>query len=223
MEKINRKSIREVLYAAELAEIEMIERLPEVEFEHSEKYKNFLSEAFELARKEENRKSKMIKRKTFLIAALIALLALTVTACSVIKPVREFIIEVFEKYTLFTSDNNGESEFIEQKYNLHFIPFGYEISDCFDEDSFRKIVYEKDGNIISFEQGVLSGLHKYDSENTTVVEADIDGKHIYLFTKWKNDLAVWSDSNYHFAISYPEELDFSEVCKMIESVAPIGE
>ena len=71
-----------------------------------------------------------------------------------------------------------------------------------------------------FKQSVLSGITHIDSEGAPAKELNIDGKTIYLFTKWKNDRVIWTDGDYKFTISYPEELDFSEVEKMILGVVP---
>ena len=223
MTKNRNEILKEVLWAAELEEIRRIDSLPRVKYDPSEKYTEFLEKLFKESKKDDEQRTVLKKRKIILIAAIVALLALTITACSVITPVREFIIEVFEKYTLFTSTPSDESDFIEVRYGISFIPEGYEMSECIDESSIKITTYQNNEKTIQFNQSILSGIIHIDSEGVETIELDIGEKHIYLFTKWKDDQVVWSDEKYLFTISYPEELDFSEVEKMIRSVAPIGE
>ena len=223
MTKVKNKILRAMLLAAEIEEIKRIDALPAVEYQPSKEYSDFLEKLFSESKKDDERRTLLKKRKIFLVAALIALLALTITACSVITPIREFIVEVFEKYTLFTSHTDGESEFIDEKYDICHLPNGYKLSSCFEENTFLKRVYKNGEKTISFKQNVYGGSYKIDSEGEPIKEIAINEIKVFFFTKRENEYAVWSVEKYLFTLSYPEELDFSEVEKMIRSVAPIGE
>ena len=218
MVKSKDKLLSEILWVAELEEIRRIDSLPDINFEHSEKYKSFLNKLFETTRKEEDNRKRAKKRKTFFIAALVALLLLTITACSVITPVREFIVEMFEKYTQIVS-NKGLTQ-IEQKYELTYVPAGYLIDDksTIDTVGMYEKQYKNGDKCLFFTMLVGSSITMIDSENKPTVELDLDGKTVYVFTKWETNIALWLDENYKYCISYPDELDFSEVEKMIRSV-----
>ena len=217
--RIKNDEIKKVLYEAEIWDINRIDSLTFAKCEHSDKYKKRLEEIFNSFDDIEEKNKRRSKRKTFLIAAIIALLALSFSACAVIEPVREYIVEIFDRFTLFTSNSN-ESEFIEERYKLSYVPAGYVEKEIFDEDVIYKVLFEKGESFISFTQVVPSGRSTYDSEGSLPQEMEIGGNTVYLFTKQKNDYVVWTQWDYRFSISYPEDLDFSEVEKMILSVAP---
>ena len=224
MKRSDKALLKKALYDSEAIRIKRLEMLPRVTGEHSEKYKKRLEEIFNSFDDIEKKNKRRSKRKTFLIAAIIALLALSFSACAVIEPVRDFVIEIYEKCTniFLTSENIGE---LNQKFELSYIPERYELneSSIFDDAGMYEKRYDYGEKSISLMMVNGSSISSYDSEGIPMKDVYINGIQIYLFTKWSNDIAVWTDGEYLFTLSYPEDLDFSEVEKMILSVAPISE
>ena len=220
MKRSDKALLKKALYDSEIIRIKRLEMLPRVTGEHSEKYKKRLEEIFNSFDDIEEKNKRRSKRKTFLIAAIIALLALSFSACAVIEPVRNFFIEFYENYIKFVGDSEDAIDLIEEKYSLSYIPLEYELKNKTLDQTSYSLTYKNGEKTIIYNQVTLSTVVTYDEEHHVVSIGDLE---VYVFTKMKNDIVSWSNGEYLFDISYPEDLDFSEVEKMILSVAPISE
>jgi len=212
--------LKKALYDAEIIRLKKYDSLPKVEREHTAKYNEKITELLEGLNEKSESGQIALKRKWIVAVAIMIIVTLAVTACAVIEPIRTFIIDFFEGYVTFSGKENKELLNIEEEYEIFYLPKGYEKTNQEDYDVLLRIEYKNADKQIVFLQTLISSSKTLDEEHYTT---EIDGKTIFIFTKGKTDFAVWHDENYRYDISYPEELDFSEVEKMIRSVAPIGE
>ena len=229
MTKAEQRLIKNALYDAMRIEVKAIEALPEVKVEYTDSYTATLKKIKEdYARQHLEQKRLKKQRRAILIAAILTALALAATACAVIEPIRNFIIEITTEGTTFKpnpdidydSDNDTNKNNTNEKTGLNYVPEGF----LFSEDGFSereghyKSEYLYGESRIAYRKDLISeSSSSFDSEGTPTKILNIDGKEVYLFTKWKTDQAVWHDDLYRYILRYPEELDFSEVEKMVKS------
>ena len=234
MTKAEQRIIKNALYDAMKIEIKAIEALPEVKVEYTDSYTATLKKIKkDYARQHLEQKRLKKQRRVILVAAILTALALAATACAVIEPIRNFIIEITTEGTTFKPDpdidyetnggsnkDNNTNNNSDEELGITYIPEGF----LLDEGSILNIsavydvFYYKGDKYINYSRSLISSSASgFDSEGTPTQILNIDGKEVYLFTKWKTDQAVWHDEVYRYVIAYPEELDFSEVEKMIKS------
>lgn len=225
MKEYNLSDLKRALYKAEMAEVEKLDSLPTVNAEHTQGFLDWLKALFTTAKREEYFRTKFKKRRLILVAAIITALLLAAVACATIPPIRNYIIEITGIGTTFKPDpdmddvaNNDKNG--EEVKGLNYVPTGF----VKDEEStinykafYEEFYYENEKMINYGRYSISSSASGFDSEGTPTKILNIDGKEVFLFTKWKTDQAVWHDEVYRYVIAYPEELDFSEVEKMIKS------
>ena len=96
MKKINKKDPCEALLCVEMMEIRKIDENPSVQWKKSANYIDAIEKLLADVRARNNAPSFTFKKA--IAAVLIAALILAITACAVIKPIREFFVEVFDEY-----------------------------------------------------------------------------------------------------------------------------
>ena len=163
-----------------------------------------------------------IKRKRLAVAMIaVAIIVSLLTACTVIKPIRNFFIEIFEEYIslAFESNENSNATAIEKYYKLTFIPEGFE---CVSEKrniSKLRLKYESQENLLIFEQTLYSnGFLKIDHKDAKIENIVINGIEMTSFTKNGQTSLYWEDGTYVFSLSFPEYLTDDEVEKIIKGI-----
>ena len=215
MNSFRKELIKRALWSAELKEISFLDSFSESKVPHSAEYNEKISSLI-------NEEKKIFKPKRKLLVAIIAAIlvcALSVTAIAFSEPIRKLIIEICDTFTRFTS-NDGQDDVIKEDYQPFYLPLGYEKETYNKAGGVAVITYKNGDKEIEFSQVVMSVESNYDTENfpmETIKIGDIDA---FFFGKWSNDMIVWTDTKYRYTLTYPEELDFSEVEKIINSVSP---
>ncbi len=220
--------LKRALFDAAMIDIKRIESLPLPGFAHTEEHKARIADIFEECLDYEERSIRRAKRKrALLIAAIIAALAFTITACTVIEPIRSFIVTVTKEATSF---DKGPGSAKEPPSNIPFngldyIPEGFvkNEDESLSTQATTEIVYYNNEKRLSISRAIIAfSSESADSEGSPAEVLKIDGYDVYLFTKWKNDLAVWHDEYYRYSLIFPEELGKEELIKMIKSVQPLA-
>ena len=219
MKRSDLQLIKRALYDAELIRLRRYDSLPRVEKEHTEEYKKKISLLLEGEEKGLYTDRTVVKKRWLLATVVTIIIALTVTACAVIEPIRTVIAEFFENCIKF-STSSGDGDVSMEEYGLYYLPEGFEKTNEEKDVNLIRIEYKNNGEQIVFIQTRISGVMTFDEEHYVT---EVAGKEVFVFTKAESDVVFWTDENYKYTVYYPEELDFSEVRKMIESVAPIGE
>jgi hypothetical protein len=227
MKEYNLSDLKRALYKAEMAEVEKLDSLPTVNAEHTQGFLDWVKALLTTAKREEYFRTKFKKRRLILVAAIITALLLAAVACATIEPIRNYIMEITGISTTFKSNpdaeqDDGSNENSQDTYEagLNYVPTGFVIDDSWqiNDSNWFECMYRKEETRITYSKmTIASTSSSFDSEGTPTKILNIDGKEVFLFTKWKTDQAVWHDEVYRYVIAYPEELDFSEVEKMIKS------
>lgn len=158
-------------------------------------------------------------RKQRIIAILVAA-ALLLTSCAVIF--RNEIREFFEKFyvSVSLSDKVSGENFIEEIYELSYVPEGYTLEKKEISPLSTIYVYKnKNDQMIKFEQGILDGsAFIINSESGYSKIVDILGYEVYFrdSTQYKN--YIWTDGKYSFLIRTDAELSNSEIVAIIDGI-----
>ena len=220
MNKTDVLLIKKALLISALREAEAFERLPDAEFVPSEEHKKRMQVII-------NGESKAgtgvgINRKRLAVAMIAAAIIVSLlTACAVIKPIRNFFIEIFEEYIslAFESNENSGATTIEKYYKLTFIPEGFECVSERRSISKLRLKYESQENLLIFEQTLYSnGFLKIDHKDAKIENIVINGIEMTSFTKNGQTSLYWEDGTYVFSLSFPECLTDDEVEKIINGI-----
>ena len=220
--------IKRALYQAAIIEANRIDALHTIDKNITEHFKSKEEKIINECKKIERSVMYSIKcRRIVLIAAILTTLLLSIVACATIEPIRNYIMEITGISTTFKSNpgeeqDDGSNENSQDTYEagLNYVPTGFVIDDSWqiNDSNWFECMYRKEETRITYSKmTIASTSSSFDSEGTPTKILNIDGKEVFLFTKWKTDQAVWHDEVYRYVIAYPEELDFSEVEKMIKS------
>ena len=158
------------------------------------------------------------------IAAAIVAAMFLLSGCVMIykDEIRGFIEHIYEEYIEITfSDNkNAESSYIEEIYELTYVPEGYVLKTEFISNSTVSYTFDnKNGQSLTFNQYILDGSSfNFDNErsDSTLI---IVGKHNIYFTNTKQHHSyIWNDGKYAMIITSSEELSDSDLQKIIEGI-----
>ena len=224
---MNRKDmvlIKKALTISAQKEIKVLELLPEVKFTPSESYKNKMQEI--LRDRAECYTYEGIKRKKLAVATIAAVIIVSfLTACAVIKPIRNFFIETFDEYFSFTAvhkEDYSESQ-IENCYTLKYVPDGFILSLDSNKTSKHMICYNKNNEELTFYQMLcLNGGFEIDYKNTEINTVIIKDHEMMSFTKNNQKILYWEDGTYFFTLTFPQSLPDEEIEKIIAGITAEG-
>jgi len=228
---IDRSWIKLALFDAEMIEVRRLDALPKVEMTHSAEYeKNMTALKEECKRKERSLLGTPFKRRLFIAAVILIAVVLAITACAIIKPIKEFIEEKQREVQVWNEDGglhfSGKPvgyEYVE-KQRLSYVPEGYVLNETpiFDDDQWYFIEYLNGEKQIRFDVCVISSTTcSFYTDGSPPIEMDIDGKHIYLMENTRRNIVVWLDDKHIYTIEYPKDIDISEVEKMIRGIVKV--
>ena len=220
MNKKDMVLIKKALTISAQKEIKALELLPEVKFTPSESYKNKMQEI--LRDRAECCTYEEIKRKKLAVAMIAAVIIVSfLTACAVIKPIRNFFVETFDEYFSFTAvhkEDYSESQ-IENCYTLKYVPDGFILSLDSNKTSKHMICYNKNNEELTFYQMLcLNGGFEIDYKNTEINTVIIKDHEMMSFTKSNQKILYWEDGTYIFSLAFPESLPNEEVEKIIAGI-----
>ncbi len=214
--------IKKALFDAAAIEIRQIELSPKIEFPDRSVHEKRTAEIIKCGLRSERKAISELKRKRIiLVAAIILSLIFTVTACAVIEPIRNFIVSVAKEATSFSPSDDSSPPEVEYFGKLHYLPGGFVLNESesiYGKNLCQEVYYNKEQRIEYKQLAIHSSDSSFDSEGSPFEIINIGGKEIYLFTKWKNDVAVWHDDIYRYSISYPEEIGTSELQLIVEGI-----
>lgn len=222
---MNRKDmalIKQALAISARKETEAFESLPEVEFTPSESYKSKMEEILHGKAKPSTYED--IKRKRLAVATIaVAIIVSLLTACTAIKPIRNFFVEIFEEYVNLKFKADPENNKIQSYYKLEYVPNGY--LKVFDNKALLNKIeqYEKDCMQLHFEQSLLvNGNFKIDYKDAQIENIVINEIEITGFTKNGQRSLYWEDGTYFFTLTFPQSLPDEEIEKIIAGITAEG-
>lgn len=158
-------------------------------------------------------------RKQRIIAILVAA-ALLLTSCAVIfrNEIREFFEEFYVSVSL--SDKVSGENFIEEIYELSYVPEGYILEkSSVNLLSVDYLYYNKSGEMIRFNQYILDGAaFVINSEDGYSKIISVNGCDVYFRNTGERNNYLWSDGKYALSISSYENLSIEEIELIIKGI-----
>ncbi len=247
MKKINRKELCEALLFVEMIKVRRIEAMPDIPEPRSEKY---LAAKEELLSTETEAPRRFLTPKKAIAVILVAALLLAATACAVIKPIREFFVEVFDEYIRVEPiipeipDNSEEIEnpdaseddkdHEENKDNAETVPTTIEtaytvtvpeefmlIEDTRSDITTSILWMNPEGNMVLLQQTTLEGNElRFDGSNAEYEETTVDGEK--TFKHYANGLytLLFVKHGYLFTLSCSDTIPWETIEGMVTGLAP---
>lgn len=168
------------------------------------------------------------KRIIAIIAAIIFMLSSAMCVPAVRKPIIDFIIERYEKYSLYRVDNEtikyaeeNTPNKIVTKYFPTAIPSDFVELDYYsDENSLFYIWKNSNEQTIEFYQKTITTQTNINTEDTTLIETEINEKPIYTYTRDGMSSYLWYDNGYYFILNVPDMFTIDKISNIIESIEP---
>lgn len=174
---------------------------------------------------------KKVSSKKCLIAALIAAIILLFGGLTVYAKrdaIIHFVEQIFEKFTKvsYHEEPNAETDIpdtIEKEYVPTYIPDGYELQEYVSDLTAIRVKWmNSSGEIIQFEQSIISSVYNYDNEHSSFDVLDIGEFSVYtthdVYTD--TDVHLWSYDVYSYTIliNCTDDLQLEEIIQMILSM-----
>ncbi len=213
--------IKQALCIARQIEVNSIDSIPMPSVTHSPEYEENVKKALSA----QDVRAHSVKRLgTVLIAAAI-IIATLVTLVACIKPLRNFVIEQFEKFARITVDDQGETDPIQRNtIESVYVPQG--IPDDYVEISFEKdeiyvvTAWTNDTGLIVFTQDPagINGSITINTQGAEYKELYVDGMQVVYSLKYEEYTVVWQYDGYVFSLSCPESFGWEKIEYMITNL-----
>ena len=160
--------------------------------------------------------------KRALIAILIAV-ALLLAGCAVYvyrEVISDFIVEIYEDHIKIFHEEQKNAQQIEQIYEAHYIPEGYELkSEILNLGKVYYIWKNTEDDKIIFDQRALSGSDFFlNGEQASTLILEHNQIQIYCTRTDNSCYYVWSDGTYALSLKASIELDQSEIIQIIDNL-----
>ncbi len=161
--------------------------------------------------------------KTRKIVAILVAAALLLVSCAIAyrHEIRDFIEEIYESFAIITySEGENEETILKEIYELTYIPEGYELENSNISSLIVKYYFKNSsGDMISFEQFALDGIHSYvDVENGYTLILDIQKYNVYYKSTSSRHYYIWNDGKYAMSLFSTVELSTNELQYIINGV-----
>ena len=218
--------IREALLEEELAEMAVIDALPDEDIIFSEKYKLEMRKLINGYKKCVQSTNKVIsKRLVGVLAAILITLTLMMSISAIREPIIKFIVNTYESFiSIFAEeDNRVEPPEVIDRVNLpSYICNGYQLQNSENYEKLATTTWtNKDNFIIQLNQYILKdGLQAFlDNENLlySILTTKLNN-NIYYTDKNGYFNIVWTDDTYIYNLLCPNSTEITEIEKIIESM-----
>ena len=217
--------IKQSLLEEELAEMAVIDALPDEDVVFSEKYKIEIQKLLNKHKKYTRNANRFIpKRLVGVLAAILITLTLMMSISAIRETVVEFIVTVYESFIdVFIEENNDEKtpKEIENKYMPSYEVNGFHI---ISSDNYEILLKSKWTNykneFIVLEQSVLENNYQafIDNESMDYMMVNLNSYNTYYIEKNSTHCFIWANEDYMFKMLFSNTIEFSEIEKVIESM-----
>ena len=211
-------TVRKVLFDAAMIELSALEKQSDADHIFSPDFEKKISD---ITKKSPDKPRVTVPLKRRLIAAAIAiamLISMTVTAVAFGEEIRDFIVEVYEKFTRFSveGDNHQNGDF-EEVYTFSWVPEGYALSDRSTHAPLAITAWESGDCFIQLSQSFTNtGSQTINSENAYSEIFTLENRKIYYYKIVNTSCATWIDGDYIFTIDmYTRKDDDIETIKLL--------
>ena len=215
--------VKEALMEADLREMAIIDALPDEEITFSEKYKNAISKLMNNTRRSARSFS---KKATVILVAVLTSLILMISVSAIREPILNFLVDIYDNYIKVTVDNKDEKEsVIEAPSYPSYMIEGYTLDYVNNLESLIMTRW-KNGNdeIMNLSQYINSDGTDVHINNQGVSYNDVvlkSGLKLYYSASHGYYEFYWVDGKYFYIFSCPEDIELSEIEKIIDSMEPM--
>ena len=179
-------------------------------------------EAFKKKVKVRRRVSLKKKILYALIAALIAV-SLAMSVSAIREPIINFFVEIYDSFiSVFVDAPAPASIAIEEKYELGYLPEGFELVDEKEWNSSNEKMYSDGNKQIKFVQLVYSSEKfaefSFDNNYSNIEYIELNNEQIVYAQKNSRITLLWCDDEYMFKIIFDFIITKEECVKIIESL-----
>ena len=215
--------IKEALLEEELAEMAVIDTLPDEEIAFTEKYKIKMQKLLSKHKKRTHNTDRFIpKRLVGVLVAILITLALMMSISAIRKPIVKFIVNVYDSFiSISVEEDEGSTppKTIKQIYMPSYKIDGFHIHSTNNQSTISITIWTNNNNVfISLEQSIISDEIFLDYETANFTKIKLNSYETYYIEKNNNYCFIWSDGEYIFKMIFPNIIEFSEIEKVIESM-----
>ncbi|MBQ8392450.1 MAG: DUF4367 domain-containing protein [Clostridia bacterium] len=219
------KLLKEALLEEELAEMAVIDALPDEKVVFSEKYKIEIQKLLNKHKKYTRNANRFIpKRLVGVLAAILITLTLIMSISSIREPVVKFIVNTYESFiSIFVEEDEGAKppETIEKVYLPSCEIDEFHIQKTTNYGTLSVTTWKNNNNeFIRLEQTILEENYQAFLHNKSVEYTQINMElcDVYYMEKSCSYYFVWSNNGYIFKMKLPNTIELSEIEKIIESM-----
>ena len=152
------------------------------------------------------------------IIAILVAAALLLTSCGI--AFRNEIQEIFnELFITLKYDGNNPPKTLEEIYILGYLPDGYVLhKEMRDQLAVKYIFVNDEGNIFTFEQGIIEGSKQVVDSDGYSRFLDLVNFDIYYRFTGDAHIYVWSDEKYWLILMLENEMPNKEIISIIEGI-----
>ena len=179
-------------------------------------------EAFKKKAKIYTRKSLKKKILYAVIAALVAI-SLAMSVSAIREPIINFFVDIYDSFiSIFVDAPAPASIAIEEKYELGYLPEGFELVEEIDYSSRFVKIYRFGSKEVSLDQVIYSdelfSEFSLDNKESNVEYMDLNSIQIIYIQKNNMISLLWHDDKYMLKMSFNFIIDKEECVKIIDSI-----
>lgn len=222
------KLIRDTLFEENLAEMAIIDTLPDEEIIFSDKYR---TEMQKLLNKYKNRigntKRKIPNRLIGILAAVIITLCMLMSISAARDPIINFIVNIYESFIEVTNENWVTNSNVTKKIEIKYIPSymieGFTVMNYDEDITYLQTKWTNNDKYIKITQRLIveGADYTWDNENVEYIKTNIGPYSVYYMNKKGSYFFYWIDDQYLFDFKCSDSIKFSEMIKVIESIKPV--
>ena len=224
MTKVEIDILKKALFIIGREEVEVYKALPDEDVVFSKEFEDNVRAINKRRKSLFYKATKTVPRRiaVVLIAAVITF-TMMMSVSAIRTPILNFVIKTYDSFISIFVEKDEEIKLptsIEHMYLPAFLPEGYiEISSENNEINAKSIWMNKNA-IIILSQNVISEDSKIviDNQDADYQTTMIDKNEIYYYSKNGFYTMYWSDGYYIFTLTCPEDINISEIEKIIASM-----
>lgn len=158
------------------------------------------------------------------IAAAIVAAMFLLSGCVMIykDEIRGFIEHIYEEYIeiTFSDGGNTESSYIDEVYELTYVPDGYYLESKYISPTRNRYTYiNSDGKKIMFDQCILDGsVFNFDIDSGCTIILSVENCNIYYKGTKSDYHYIWNNGKYAFVIDSDTELSVEDLKSIVEGI-----
>ena len=218
--------LKEALLEAEKDEMAFYDSLPIEDFIFSEKYQIKIQKLLNRRQKYTRNTNRFVsKRLVGVLSAILITLTLMMSISAIREPIIRFIVNIYEDFvSIFINDEENDiiPEYIEDISLPTYMIDGYVKCDfnCYKKISSTLWMNSYEEIVLLNQHTIENGLKAFiDSQNTDYVKITVDSNDSFYYALKQNEYnIIWCDDRYIYNMICPNNIELSEIEKIIKSM-----